>query len=113
MMQWALFVVVTIVAYVGISLFAQLSGGSSTNAWQAFFSAVRPLPLAVMVVANMFYALGVYYGFLSTRFAIPITLVIGAITSFAYSALVLGAAITPIKVLGVILAIGGAILLGM
>lgn len=113
MMQWALFVVVTIVAYVGISLFAQLSGGSSTNAWQAFFSAVRPLPLVVMVVANMFFALAIYFGFAVTRYSIPIAIALGAVTSFMYSILVLGAQLSALKGLGVMLAVAGIILLGL
>ena len=112
-LQWVLFVVVAIVAYIGIAVFAQLTGGSSTSAWQAFFSAVRPIPLAVLIVANMFFALAVYYGFLATRFAIPVTIAVGAITSFVYSVVMLGAQISLTKILGILLAIGGIVLMGL
>jgi multidrug transporter EmrE-like cation transporter len=111
--QWLLFFCSTVVAYIGIALFAQLSGGSVNSPGQAFFSAVRPIPPIVMVVANMFFALAIYYGFLATRFAIPIAIAIGALTSFVYSVVVLGAEASAVKISGLVIAIGGIVLLGL
>ena len=112
-MQWMLFVPLTIVAYIGIAWFAQLSGGSSSTSLQAFLSAIRPFPLLVVTVANMFFALGAYYGFASTRFAIPVMISIGAVTAFVYSVVFLGAQLTALKVFGIIVALSGVALMAL
>lgn len=111
--QWALFILVVIIAYSGISWFAQLSGGASVSAIGAFLSTLRPLPLIIVTVANMFFGLGLYYGFGVTRFAIPVAVSIGVITSFAFSVLILGAQVTLVKLGGVALVICGVILLSL
>lgn len=105
------FVILMVVGYAGISWFAQLSGGSSHSALDAFFSAVRPIPLLVVTIANMFFALGMYYGFTVTRFAIPAAISIGAVTSFVFSVVFLGAQVTLTKILGIAVVLGGVILL--
>ena len=112
-MQWILFFGITFVAYLGISWFAQLSGGSSTSATQAFFSAIRPIPLLIITVANMCFAVAAYYGFMVTRFAIPAMIATGAVTGFFYSVLFLGAKITALKILGILLAISGIALIAL
>ena len=110
-LQWILFLGTAIITYIGIALFAQLSGGNSATSWQAFFSGIRLIPLIIGTVANMFFALAIYYGFTITRYAIPITIAIGSITSFAYSIVVFGTKVTVIKILGIILTIAGIVLL--
>src|SRR3990167_1172569 len=112
-MQWLLFVPLTVVACIGIAWFAQLSGGSSTTPTQAFFSAIRPFPLLVVTVANMFFALAAYYGFTATRFAIPVMISIGAVTAFVYSIVFLGAQLTALKVLGIAIAVSGVALMAL
>jgi uncharacterized membrane protein len=112
-LQWVLFFGITILSYCGIAWFAQLSGGASTNSWQAFLSALRPLPLAVMVIANMFFALAVYKGFLLTKHAVPMMISVGVLTAFAYSILFLGAELTLVKTLGVALVIAGISLIAL
>jgi hypothetical protein len=112
-LQWVLFCVTIFVAYIGISLFAQLSGASSTGALQAFLSTLRPIPLIVVTIANMFFGLGLYYGFSLTRFAIPIAISIGVMTSFVYSLIFLGAHVTAYKIGGLILILLGVVLLGL
>ena len=109
----AVFVISAVAAYVGISLFAQLSGGQSASSWDAFLSPIGLIPLVVMVVANMFFALAIYRGFLVSRYAIPMCIAIGAITSFAYSVIFLGAEISSVKMVGVAVTIVGIILLGL
>ena len=111
--QWILFAVLTIIAYGGISWFAQLSGGSSTSALGAFFSAIKPFPLFVVTVANMFFGLALYYGFSVTRFAIPAAISLGVITSFAFSAIVLGAPVTLTKLVGAGIVIVGVIVMAL
>lgn len=112
-LQWILFFGTAIVTYIGISLFAQFSGGNSSSALQAFFSAIRPLPLAILIIANMFFALAIYYGFSITRYAVPIALAIGAMTSFLYSVVVLGTSVSALKVIGIIAIVTGIVLLGL
>jgi hypothetical protein len=80
MISWVFFISSAIVAYIGIAIFAHMSGSSAT-AMSAFFSALRPVPLVIVTVANMFFGLGLYYGLGLTRFAIPLTIAVGVITS--------------------------------
>ena len=110
-MAIVLFVLSAIVAYTGISYFGQLSGEVKGGALAAFFSTVRPLPLLVVTLANMFFGLALYYGFSITRYAIPATISIGVITSFVYSVLFLGASVTVTKLVGVALVILGIVAL--
>ncbi len=112
-MHWVLFVVTVILAYTGISWFAQLSGGSSQTAVSAFVSALHPMPLVIVTVANMFFGLGLYYGFGLTRYAIPIAISLGVITSFLYSVAILGATVTGTKIIGVLVIIIGVIILSV
>jgi hypothetical protein len=109
-MQWLLFVVSIIVAYIGISIFSQLSGASQT-ALSAFLSPVRPWPFLAMLVGNMFFGLGLYYGFGLTRFAIPAAIAMGVVTSFVYSVAILGAKVTLVKLAGAAIVILGVAML--
>lgn len=111
--QWVIFFFITVIAYCGIAWFAQLSGGASTSAWQAFFSAIRPIPLIVVTVANMFFAIAAYKGFLLTKHAIPLIISTGALTAFVYSIVFLGAEVTFLKVAGMVLIIAGISLVAL
>jgi hypothetical protein len=110
-MTIALFVACAAVAYVGIAFFGQLVGGAKGSALQAFLATLSPAPLLVVTVANMFFGLALYYGFAVTRFAIPATIAIGVITSFAYSVAFLGGQISLIRMLGVAIVMVGIFLL--
>lgn len=112
MFPWIAFIFCGIIAYIGISLFAQLSS-SGASAIESFFSTLKPLPLFVVTVANMFFGVALFYGFSVTRFAIPSIISIGVITSFLYSIFVLGASITLTKVLGILVIILGIILMAL
>src|SRR5262245_35654402 len=103
-----LFVATIILAYTGIAVFAQLTGGSSHTALGAFLSPVRPVPLALVILANMFFALGLYWGFSLTRYALPVAFAIGVIVSFSYSAVVFGAKVSVLKI-----GAAGVIILGI
>ncbi len=110
MLSWAAYVVCVIVGYIGISVFAQLSSGAVSPV-SAFFSAMRPLPLLVATLGNMFFGLGLYYGFGLTRFALPIAISLGVITSFVYSVVLLGATITFTKIVGAFVILIGIVLM--
>jgi hypothetical protein len=112
-LHWLSFAAATIATYVGISLFAQLAGANSTSALQAFLSGLRPLPLIVLVIANMFFGLAVYLGFALTRYSIPMTITGGVIVSAAYSVLFLGAGVSLWKLAGIALAIAAVALLSV
>lgn len=110
-MQTLLFFCFSVLAYVGISAFGQLSGGAATSLLSAAGNALRPLPLLVLVAANVFFAMAVFSGLSWTRFAIPAALAVGVVTSFAYSAFFLGGAVTLVKVAGILLILVGIYLL--
>ena len=108
LLNWVLFAVFGILAYVCISLFGQLTGGSSTTMWQATLAAIKPFPFLVLMVGNIFFSVGLFVGFKNTPFAIPALIALGVIVSFFYSMFVLGGTVTSVKVAGL-----GLILLGI
>lgn len=111
--QWLLFAMLTVVAYIGISIFSHLSGGQAMSAWQALLSAFRPIPLMVIVGANAIFAVGFYNGLTISRYALPVMLSIGVLTTFAYSLIFFGAHLSIPKVLGLALVLCGIVLLGL
>lgn len=111
--QWLLFGVTTVVAYLGISLFGQIAGGGASSPMSAFLGTLKPLPLLIITVANMFFALALYFGFAQTRFAMPIALSVGVLTSFMYSVFVLGASFSLVKAGGILLVVAGIALLSL
>jgi multidrug transporter EmrE-like cation transporter len=108
-----IFVLSSIVAYTGIAYFAQLTGGSVATAWQAVGKSLQPFPVIVLVAANVFFALAIYAAFQFTRFAIPATIAMGALTSFGFSVVFLGAQVTIAKLIGVALVVAGIMMLGI
>lgn len=103
----ALFALFSVLAYVCISLFGQMTGSGASTLWGAALSALRPLPLLILVAGNVFFSMAVYSGLAWTRFAIPAALALGVITSFIYSALFLGGTVTLLKLAGVALILCG------
>lgn len=110
---WGLFLVSVFFTYVGISVFAHLSGGSASTPFSAAVSALRPIPLIIVTLANVVFALGLYYGFKATRFAIPTALAMGVIVSFIYSVALLGATVTLSKIVGIVTIIIGIVILSL
>ena len=109
--QWALYVVFVIVGYLGVSWFAYTTGGLNTSVWGAFFATLRPLPLIIIVSANISITIGLFYGFGITRLAIPAAISMGVITSFIYSILIAGAQLTLTKIAGIAVIILGVVML--
>ena len=107
----ALFAFFSIATYVLISIYGQITGGNATPLYEAALSALRPLPLLLIVVGNVCFSMAIFSGLSWTRFAIPAALALGVITSFAYSALFLGGTVTVAKLVGVVLILGGIFLL--
>jgi len=110
-MVWIYFIGLSIVTYIGISLFGKLTGGESQTALQAALNGFRPLPLAIILMANTIFAVAIFYGLQVTSAAVTIVLSIGVVTSFIFSVAFLGVYVTSIKLLGVLLIIAGIYLL--
>ena len=110
-MNWLLFFGFGVTAYIGISIFAQLTGGQGSTLLQVAINSIKPLSLLVLVVANVLFGMAVFMGFKNTQFAIPATIAIGVITSVCYSVFVLGGQLTMSKVGGIFLVLAGIYLL--
>lgn len=111
MVNWMLFILLATTGYVCISIFGRLVGPESTSFLKAVMTTFKPLPLSVVMIGNMLLGGALYYGFLSTSFAITIAIAIGVVTSFVYSSIVFGITITLIKVIGVLMILIGIYLL--
>ena len=111
MLNWIYFTLLASLGYLGVSIFSQLTGANAQSYTELLKNVIKPLPLLIMVVANMFLASAVYFGFLATSTAIPIMLSIGIITSLLYSVFALGAVVTLTKIVGVAFIIIGIYLL--
>jgi drug/metabolite transporter (DMT)-like permease len=112
MLNWIIFTISGIVAYIFISYFAQITGGAHPkNSFDAFMSGLHPLAVIVIVFSNLFFALAVYHGFIISRFSISMIVALGVLVTFVYSVLVLGAQVTPIKLCGVAAVLTGIALL--
>lgn len=103
----ALFFVFGVIAYALISLFGQMTGGEGKTLLDVALAAVKPLPLLVLIVGNIFFAMAIFTALTITPFAIPATIALGAIVAFAYSVLFLGGTVTLLKVFGVVLILAG------
>jgi hypothetical protein len=49
LLYWVLFVATSILSYLLLSLFGQLTGGSVNSAISAFLAAFKPIPLVVLI----------------------------------------------------------------
>lgn len=107
----ALFALFSVLAYICISVFAQMTGGTSTSLMQAALLALRPIPILILILGNVFFAMAVFSGFGWTRFSVPAAIAVGVVTAFVYSALFLGGTVTVTKVLGILLILLGIYLL--
>jgi uncharacterized membrane protein len=114
MLHWATFVTFGIFSYTLISLFAQLVGDKPfTSTYAAFIGGFAIIPALVLLASNPFYAVALYHGFAISRFAIPMLIAIGVITSFLYSLVFLGATFTFTKLAGLVVICAGIALLAI
>ena len=111
MISWAYFIGLFILGYIGISVFGRLVGPESTSLVNAVLSTFKPVPLAVVLIANALLGGALYLGFLNTQLAIPIAISIGVVTSFVFSVFFLGAKITTVKIVGLLFILIGIYLL--
>ena len=111
MINWFIFVALSIVAYTLISIFADVTASDTDGALQALKNVFTPLGLLLVLIANAIYGVAIYYGFTSTKLAIPIALAIGALTAWFYSLIFLGKVFELNDALGLVLVIVGIFLL--
>lgn len=111
MISWILFATISTLAYIAISLFGQLSGGSSPSALTTALSVFKPLTFITMVAGNVLWGVAVFYGLQNTTYAVTAAIALGAIVSFIYSAVILGAPITSFRILGIAVILVGIYLL--
>ena len=111
MINWLLFVALSVVAYTLISWFGTVTG-SSDSVPETIKSVFTPLSFALLVAGNVFYGVALFYGFSVSSFALAIALAIGAITAWVYSLVVLGSVFQVSQLLGLGLIIIGIFLLG-
>lgn len=88
-----------------------LTGAGAHSGLGAALSLFKPAALAVLLVANLFWAAAFYYGLKETKDALPMLIAIGVITSFVYSVAFLGDEVTALHLLGLVLVLGGIYLL--
>lgn len=111
MFNWFAFAIVSIVAYALISAFGQLGGGSGTSALDAALATFKPLPFVLLLAGNILWGVAIYYGLRVTREAIPAAISFGVVTSFIYSTVALGAPVTLLRAVGVVVILSGIYLL--
>jgi hypothetical protein len=107
-MNWLLFLLIGVLAYAALSLMGQLSSGDAKSALDAALRLFSPYALVALVIGNALWAIALYFGLKETNAAIPALIAVGVITSFVYSALLLGSEVTIQKIAGL-----AAILIGI
>jgi len=111
MLYWIGFLVLTAIMYVCISLIGRFTGGEASSVLESVRSLFSLPVLGLILASNVLYAIAIYYGFIVTSNALPISIALGVVCSFLYSAVMLGATVTVLKVLGVGLIVVGISLL--
>ena len=99
-MYWLLFIGLTVVMYVAIGFIGQLSGGESSSAITAARKIFTPSVFSLMIIANLLFAVSIFYGFMVTPTALSVSVAVGVITTFIFSCMALGVTVTLTKVLG-------------
>ena len=101
MLHWAYFIVIISVMYVCIATIGRITGGESASVLESVRSLFTPLLLSLMLLANVLFAIGIYYGFIVSSNALPISVAIGIVATFIYSVAMLGVSVTGTKLLGI------------
>ena len=111
MVYWIAFIVLTAVMYICISLIGRFTGGEAASALESVRSLFSLPILGLILASNVIYAIAIYYGFIVTENALPISIALGVLLSFVYSLIFIGTTLTLVKVVGVTLIIVGIFLL--
>jgi hypothetical protein len=106
-LNWGLFAITGITAYVLLSMFGHLGGGSGSSALGAALAAFKPIPFLLLIVGNVLWGVAVFFGLQNTRYAITATVALGVITSFLYSVIALDNAVNWVRLIGVALVLSG------
>ena len=110
-LNWVLFGITGILAYVFLSMFGQLSGGTATSALGAALAAFKPIPFLFLVVGNVLWGVAVFFGLRNTSYAIPAAIAVGIMTSFVYSVVALDSSVTWTRLLGLAVVLLGIYLI--
>jgi multidrug transporter EmrE-like cation transporter len=110
-MNWIFFIVLSILAYVSISLIGYFTQGESLTVIEAMRKLFTFKPFLAMIIGNTLWVAAVYYGFLEMSFAIPATIAIGVVTSFFFSIFAYGTTVTLTHIAGIVCIIFGIYLL--
>ena len=112
LLNWILFVALGSLAYVGLSLMGQLSGGAATSSLSAALNLFKnPYALLALIVGNALWAVALYWGLRETKLALPMLIATGDVVGFVYAALVFGAEVTTVRVVGLVIIMVGIYLL--
>jgi multidrug transporter EmrE-like cation transporter len=111
MMQWVLFLFLTVCMYLCISTIGKVSGGSSDTLAGAVRGVFKLPVLALMLAANGFFAAALFYGFQITANALTIAVAVGVVSTFAYAVAFTGVAVSLLNILGLLLVVIGIFLL--
>ncbi len=106
-----LFLLLSFITYFLISVVGQLTGSGSGSLVHHALQVIKPLPLLLLVISNIFFAVALAVGFKFTQYAIPAAIAIGVISSFIYSAIFLGGFVTLLRIAGIFLILAGIYLL--
>ena len=110
-MYWVYFITLIAVMYVSISFFAQFTGDDSAGPVESLKRLLTPTALGLLIVTNVLFVVGIYFGFLVSANAIPISIAVGIIVSYIYSVLVLAVPLSLLHVIGIVLIMAGIYLL--
>ena len=110
-LNWLLFLVLSVLTYICISIFGQITGGQNSSIWRAGLAALKPVPLIIGTVANVFFGMAIYTGFKISKFSIPASISLGVIVAEIYAVAVLGGIMTVPKYIGTGLILIGVFLL--
>lgn len=111
MIHWFLFVSILTLMYLCISTIGKMSGGEAQSVLESVKNLFTPFLLVLVLISNILFAIGIYYGFIVTSNALTISIVIGVVTSFVYSVVMFGVSVTATKLVGLGLVLIGVYLL--
>jgi len=111
MIHWMYFILIISLMYICIATIGRITGGESLSAVASVRQLFTPLLIFVMILANTLFAVGIYYGFIVSSNALPVSVVIGIVVTFIYSVLVMGVSVTAAKILGIAFVLVGIYLL--
>ena len=107
MTHWILFILLSFITYLCISLVGYFSNNASKNVFDAIATLLDIKIITLIILSNIFFVSALYYGFLETSFAITIAISIGVISSFIFSVFAYGVQVSLMHIVGVVFIIGG------